>query len=232
MSESDKPAEASFLSRWSRRKVEIAAQDRAVVPAEPVPMPTSSTGADAGAKVPETPHPEPTLAVGSPVRPELPSIDSLTHEADFSPFMAREVDPGLRNQAMKKLFTDPHYQFGQMDKLDIYIDDYSQPDPIPLEMLRKMHQARSLFLFDEDEKAVPQQPDALPDRAGGTTPSVSEPVKAADAKVVAPERVVSAEESTGKAAAAESDAGRDVGLAGLSSAGKSASLSTVEQKPQ
>jgi hypothetical protein len=57
----------------------------------------------------------------------------------------------LRNQAMKKLFSNPHYQFAQMDKLDIYIDDYSQPDPIPMEMLRQMNQAKALFLFEDDE---------------------------------------------------------------------------------
>ena len=66
--------------------------------------------------------------------------------------MARDVDPALRNQAMKKLFADPHYGFDKMDKLDIYIDDYSKPDPIPLEMLKMLYQSKSLFLFDQEEK--------------------------------------------------------------------------------
>jgi hypothetical protein len=56
---------------------------------------------------------------------------------------------------MKKLFTDPHYGFDNMDKLDIYLDDYSKPDPIPLEMLRGLNQAKRLFLFDDEEKAAP-----------------------------------------------------------------------------
>ena len=62
------------------------------------------------------------------------------------------IDPALRNQAMKKLFADPHYGFDKMDKLDIYIDDYSKPDPIPLEMLKMMYQSKSLFLFADEEK--------------------------------------------------------------------------------
>ena len=163
MSETGKPAEPSFLSRWSRRKVDAATQDQAgAAPAlrpAPLPvMPSTSTGAAASEKSPETPHPEPTLPSGSQVKTQLPSIESLTHDADFSPFMAGDVDPGLRNQAMKKLFSNPHYQFAQMDKLDIYIDDYSQPDPIPMEMLRQMNQAKSLLLFDDEEEAAPPQP--------------------------------------------------------------------------
>ena len=37
--------------------------------------------------------------------------------------------PRSSNAAMKKLFTDPH--FNVMDGLDIYIDDYRKPDPLP-----------------------------------------------------------------------------------------------------
>ena len=115
--------------------------------------------------MPETPRPEPIAPAevdaesSPPAKPELPSIDSLTHESDFTGFMAKEVDPGLRNQAMKKLFTNPHYQFEQMDKLDIYIDDYSKPDPIPPEMLRSMYQSKSLFLFDDEEKEKEKEKD-------------------------------------------------------------------------
>jgi hypothetical protein len=49
---------------------------------------------------------------------------------------------------MKKLFADPH--FNVMDRLDIYIDDYSQPDPLPLAMLRQMTSAKTLNLFDDE----------------------------------------------------------------------------------
>ena len=112
----------------------------------------ASTGEPSKAKTPETPQPEPGLANDAELRAPLPPIETLTHEADFTPFMARDVDPALRNQAMKKLFADPHYGFDKMDKLDIYIDDYSKPDPIPLEMLKMLYQSKSLFLFDEEEK--------------------------------------------------------------------------------
>lgn len=118
----------------------------------------ASTGEPSEAKTPETPQPEPGLANDAELRAPLPPIETLTHEADFTPFMARDVDPALRNQAMKKLFADPHYGFARMDKLDIYIDDYSKPDPIPLEMLKLMYQSKSLFLFEDEEKKEDEVP--------------------------------------------------------------------------
>ena len=156
MSSSDnsaaKPDGASFLSRWSQRKIEAKSE-----PTPNVETQKSSFGAVPGAKVPETPHPEPTSPVEPHAKQELPDIATLTHEGDFLPFMAKDVDPGLRNEAMKKLFTDPHYRFEQMDKLDIYIDDYSIENPIPMDILRKMNQAKSLGLFDdEDEEKAPK----------------------------------------------------------------------------
>ena len=204
MSESDKPVDASFLERWSRRKV--AANE----PAPVAPLEKSSTGAVVGEKMPETPHPEPTLPAGRQTREELPAIDSLTHEADFSPFMAKEVDPGLRNQAMKKLFTDPHYQFAQMDKLDIYIDDYSKPDPIPMEMLRKMNQAARLGLFDDEEKDSPSVAVVPAIDADGSDSAGTDATVDADARLTAPREDASA----AKVFVAESDLHQVAGAPG------------------
>ena len=81
----------------------------------------------------------------------MADVHQLTAESDFSPFVAKNVSSEVRNSAMKKLFTDPHYNV--MDRLDIYIDDYSQPDPIPQAMLRQMVSAKFLNLFKEEEEA-------------------------------------------------------------------------------
>ena len=80
----------------------------------------------------------------------------LTPASDFKPFMARGVTPDVRNAAVKKLFADPH--FNVMDRLDIYIDDYSQPDPLPAAMLRQMASAQFLKLFDDDETPAANSP--------------------------------------------------------------------------
>jgi len=165
----------SFLSRWSRRKAAIAESDANGKSAAPLPINdttagmasdatayasadsknvklNTSNGAAFEAKMLQNDHLEPTLPTAKSGNADfsepLPSIEHLTGESDFSPFMKADVTPALRNQAMKKLFTDPHYNI--MDGLDIYIDDYGKPDPIPPAMLRMMHQAKSLGLFDNE----------------------------------------------------------------------------------
>jgi hypothetical protein len=89
----------------------------------------------------------------------LAEAEQLTPESDFTGFMARGVAPEVKNAAMKKLFADPH--FNVMDRLDIYIDDYGLPDPLPLAMLRQMTSAKTLNLFDDEpqEAADPTQGD-------------------------------------------------------------------------
>ena len=73
---------------------------------------------------------------------ELPPVESLTPDSDFSLFMRPQVQPALRQAALKKLFTDPH--FNLMDGLDIYIDDYTRPDPIAASIVAELTQFRNL----------------------------------------------------------------------------------------
>ncbi|EHR70202.1 Protein of unknown function (DUF3306) [Burkholderiales bacterium JOSHI_001] len=144
----------SFVSRWSRRKA-LARQGQAT--AEPVlvpaPAPTPGPGSMT-APEPAAPEPQAQAAVAPPPPPTLEDVALLRSDApDFSRFVAGDVQPEVKNAALKKLFTDPH--FNLMDGLDIYIDDYSQPDPLPEGMLRQMVQSQFLGLFrDEDEAAA------------------------------------------------------------------------------
>ncbi|HEX8883224.1 MAG TPA: DUF3306 domain-containing protein [Noviherbaspirillum sp.] len=111
-----------FFSRWSRRKQEAAEekqQDAApeavapAAPAEALPPPT------------------------------LDDVAALNHDADFRRFVAPGVDETVRRSAMKKLFTDPH--FNVMDGLDIYIDDYNKFEPLPAAMLAMLEHAKPLL---------------------------------------------------------------------------------------
>ena len=192
MSADKKPAtqtEEPFLSRWARVKQNGNATE-AVVAASPLAgaasMPNSSIDAPLEPKMAEEAHPEPTLP--DSVAP-LPPLDSLTPQSDFSPFMAKDVDPQLRNLAMKKLFTDPHYNV--MDRMDIYIDDYSTHAPLPLDVIRQMSISKAMRLFaDEEEKedadkiaaATPPTPkltqavaDVLPTQVVAEAPTTLEP---------------------------------------------------------
>jgi hypothetical protein len=142
-----------FLGRWARRKTDVlqgkALEEPAAVEkpapvaepaASPAPVKTAPAVASSSATQPAE-QPEKMLS--------LDDVKRLTRDSDFTPFMARNVGPDVRNAAMKKLFTDPHYNV--MDGLDIYIDDYSRSDPIPQAMLRQMVGAKLLKIFDDEE---------------------------------------------------------------------------------
>jgi hypothetical protein len=106
-------------------------------------------------------------AAEAPV-PPLPTLDdvaSLVPGEEISRFVARGVDENVKRAAIRKLFTDPHYNV--MDGLDIYIDDYSLPDPIPMAMLRQMNQSKFLGLFEKEEaeEAAAAARDNLPPEA-------------------------------------------------------------------
>ncbi|MBL8520674.1 MAG: DUF3306 domain-containing protein [Betaproteobacteria bacterium] len=152
----DKPDDEGFLSRWSRKKVEARTSPAANPQPQAPELENPSTGALSGPKTPQTPRQSSTLASTFPSpeppapRPELPSLESLTPDADFTPFMAQGVEANTRTAALKTLFTDPH--FNKMDGLDVYIDDYTQHTPIPMEMLRSLKQAQMLFADEKNEE--------------------------------------------------------------------------------
>ncbi len=155
----------NFFSRWSQRKVRVQRGEAVVEPPPatapaPEPQPASAAvAAPVAADVPEAPaEPRPTLA----------DVAELRRDSDFTRFVRSDVDGEVKNAALKKLFTDPH--FNVMDGLDTYIDDYGRPDPIPESMLRQMVQSRLLGLFDHEEEDV----DALPAAAADTAATAAE----------------------------------------------------------
>jgi hypothetical protein len=170
-------APSGFLSRWSRRKAEVR-EGRAPEEIKPTPSVAPNVAASSAAVLPV-----PTQSAGQVVNqdtkqaPTLADTQQLTPESDFTDFMARGVAPDVKNAAMKKLFTDPH--FNVMDRLDIYIDDYSQPDPLPMAMLRQMASAKTLGLFD-DEPEVDSKPAVSIEASVNATPP---PVTATDAPI-------------------------------------------------
>ena len=139
-----------FLSRWSRRKAQVRDGAAALPVTAPEPATAApSVVAEMPAAAPVTPTAADTQLTTAPL-PTLADVAQLTRESDYSRFVAGGVDEGVKRAAMKKLFTDPH--FNVMDGLDTYIDDYGKPDPIPLAMLRQMNQSKILKLFEDDEE--------------------------------------------------------------------------------
>jgi len=167
--------DSGFLSRWARRKAEARRGAPEGVAADPRPEsvpPIVAPAAPAGVPAAQARPAQSTQAGPEPSAstppPTLDDVAQLTHESDYARFVARDVDPGVKHAAMRKLFSDPH--FNVMDRLDVYIDDYGKPDPLPPGMLRKMAQARFLGLFD-DEK----EPDATSSEAVAAAPPPPEP---------------------------------------------------------
>jgi hypothetical protein len=143
-----------FLSRWSRRKEEARREGQEPVPPKAVD--------------PEAPA------------PELPPLDKLTLESDYRGFFHPKVSEDMRRAALRKLFSDPH--FNVMDGLDVYIDDYSKTEPIPAAMLAGLRQAQQILDWaKEDEeklaresapRVVPEQPRELAVPATAAVPDV------------------------------------------------------------
>ncbi|MGD9835578.1 MAG: DUF3306 domain-containing protein [Piscinibacter sp.] len=153
-------SEDGFLSRWAKRKA-LVREGRA--PAEPLPTAPSAepVAAAVPAAVPPRPEPEPAPAADPAAPPPtLEETATLTPASDFTRFVARDVDPTVKNAALKKLFADPH--FNVMDGLDIYIDDYGKPDPLPAGMLRQMVQSQFLGLFGDEKKPSANGPAPAP----------------------------------------------------------------------
>jgi len=159
--------DGDFLSRWSRRK---HAARRGEVEEAPVKAPAVATPAPSSVE---------------PVKEEepLPPVESLTPESDFTPFMRGDVDPGLRRQALRTLFRDP--RFNVMDGLDVYIDDFSKPDPIPPEWLGQLKQmARlgdyALTLEKEREAAKEAAKEATPEMIHDENQAVADEPKVSE----------------------------------------------------
>jgi hypothetical protein len=173
----------NFLKRWSRRKLETRQEPQSEPRAG-----TAATAADSSIAQPATGVP-PAVATATAVappaaasgqQPELPSVDSLKGLAsDYKEFLNPGVDENLRRSALKKLFDDPHFKV--MDGLDVYIDDYSKPDPIPEAMLKTLAHAKHLLFPEECERQAqaeareraaesPAQASALPPAESQASP--------------------------------------------------------------
>lgn len=139
-----------FFHRWSRLKAEPEAASAETVPLPHVDAAVGQTRA--AVPLPADRH--------EPARlPTLADVAALGADSDYSAFVARDVDKAVRRSAMKKLFSDPHFNIG--DGLDIYMGDYNKPDPIPAAMLAAMRHSQSFFAQAYPEKAQEDDPPEL-----------------------------------------------------------------------
>ena len=103
----DADSEEGFLDRWSRRKQADAL---------PASAATEVLEQQAVPAVDSDPAQELTDA-------DMPPIDSLDGDSDFSVFMSPGVSEELRTEALQKLFHQP--EFNVTDGLNDYDEDYT-----------------------------------------------------------------------------------------------------------
>jgi hypothetical protein len=122
----------NFFARWARKD---GGQTNRCAEDKPAGNPLDSVAELASAPVSEVPDNRPL--------PTQDDLEQLTHESDFSVFMGKGVDEELKRSAMKKLFSDPH--FNVMDGLDTYIDDYTKFEAMTPSVLASLHQVKDLL---------------------------------------------------------------------------------------
>ena len=144
-SETDRPAVAAgeseeFLVRWSRRKRDAEkVQDRASATdpeVEPAPPPRPPSDAD------------------------MPAIESLTAESDYSGFLSPEVSDQLRRLALRKLFHAAC--FNVRDGLDDYDEDFTQFAKLGGLITSDMRHQLERLAADGGETPTHKEADSLP----------------------------------------------------------------------
>ena len=144
--------EEPFLRRWSRRKLNPEEEDK--VPAAAVPPPE------------QEPEPAP------PGDEEMPSLESLTPDSDYSLFLSPRVSESLRKMALRKLFHSP--AFNLCDGLDDYDEDFRRftvlGEVVTVEMRRRLEELVEEAGADcrespptasiADERSAPEEPRA------------------------------------------------------------------------
>jgi hypothetical protein len=137
----------SFLTRWSERKA--LARQGAELPEAP-----QDPAAEAAEESPQAEAVAPGDAADEP--PELPPIESLDEDSDYSPFLAAGVSPDVQRDALRKLFRSP--KFNVRDGLDDYDLDFTNPEPlgdiVTAEMRRRIQiELERLAGLDEEGEA-------------------------------------------------------------------------------
>ncbi|QAU34968.1 DUF3306 domain-containing protein [Janthinobacterium sp. 17J80-10] len=124
-----------FLQRWTRLK--SGSQAQSLPPAGRDAAIAEDTGPESAV---------PDVSAAATAQSRLPTMEDavrLTPESDYSAFVAQGVDKAVRRVALKRLFSDPH--FNLVDGLDIYMGDYNRPDPVSAAMLAALHQAQGFL---------------------------------------------------------------------------------------
>ena len=149
-----------FLARWSRRKTlsrkgeELPEPEEAADDAESRDAPAAQERPPVAADAAPG-HPDDISDADDDTEVELPPLESLGEDSDYSAFLRDGVPADMKQKALRKLFHSP--KFNIRDGLDDYDLDFSNPEPlgdvITAEMRYRMkRELERLAGLDDDEE--------------------------------------------------------------------------------
>ena len=186
---------AGWLARWARRKAAVRKAGAPVIAHSTAPAPADPATGPTPASLPAARTPASSAPITEPARPppaevrveDLPPIDSLTYESDFSPYFRPGVPNALRQQALRKLWrTNP--VLANLDGLNDYDEDYSTVGMIE-EVVETLFQiGRGMADPEVAAKTASSEAAATPEPspAPAATKGVAPPHEAPSAAEIAP----------------------------------------------
>ena len=166
MNENGYDEREDFLARWSRRKALSRQGEEVPEPPADADAETKEQGDAETAASPLADDAVPQGTEGEDVpaaddAPELPPLESLDENSDYSAFLGKGVPPDLKREALQKLFHSP--KFNVRDGLDDYDWDFTNPEPlgdiVTAEMrYRVRRELERLAGLDDDEETPEDSP--------------------------------------------------------------------------
>ncbi|TCN87055.1 DUF3306 domain-containing protein [Shewanella fodinae] len=155
--------ERSFLSRWAQRKQqalegevldepEVAAPEE--VADEEVATVVDADGASAVTAEVVSAESEAETLLGAE---DLPDPDSIEIGGSFASFMANNVDPDVKKNALRALWKQPH--FSEIDGMMEYALDYSCQPTLSAEVSSELAKKVFRHLIEKTEEAVTELAD-------------------------------------------------------------------------
>jgi len=141
------------LARWSRRKLQARSGDvdpgQEQTAAQSQPRESNMTGAESAPQLTDT---------------DMPPLESLTEDSDYTPFLSPGVSDGLRRLALRKLFSQQ--AFNATDGLNDYDGDYTQFAGLGKVVTREMQRRLKRELETRLAREQPQPDDITAPQSG------------------------------------------------------------------
>ena len=154
------------LRRWARRKREVARENKAADEARERGASRDLSEAAHDGRESTGDASEPAIVEENvPTDEDMPSLDSLDENSDYSGFLSPGVSEGLRRRALRKLFSSA--VFNIPDGLDDYDDDFTSFAALGDIVTSDMRHQAEVEAERERQARADAEPSAGPDDESG-----------------------------------------------------------------